>query len=86
MRYFLPRLEVTGKRPFWSMEILPVTFMEFNNAILVCTWVYWGGAAGVIISGVLLSMEGVVVILVLAKISLGGCQSLGKMFAENLRC
>ena len=64
MRYLLPRLEVTGKRPVWSMEILPVSSMEFNNDILVQTRGSGGGTDGIVISGVLLSMERVVVILV----------------------
>ena len=64
MRYLLPRLEVTGKLPVWSVEIFPVTSMDFKNDILVQTRGYVGGTDGVIIFGVLLSMEGVAVILV----------------------
>ena len=64
MRYLLPRLEVTGKKPFWSVEILPVTSIDFNNAILVRTRGYVRGTDSVVISGVLLFMEGVAVILV----------------------
>ena len=64
MRYFLLQLEVTGKRPVWSVEILPVTSMDFNNVILVRTRGSVMGIEGVVISGVLLSMEGVAVILV----------------------
>ena len=63
MRYLLPQLEVTVKRPVWSVDILPVTFMEFNNAILVQTRGSRGGTDSIVISGALLSMEGVVVIL-----------------------
>ena len=64
MRNLLPRLEVTGKQPVWSVEILLVTLMDFNNDILVWTWGSVGRTDGVVISGVLLSMEGVVMILV----------------------
>ena len=46
------------------MDILPVTLMEFNNAILVRTRGSGGRTDGVIISSVLFSMEGVMVILV----------------------
>ena len=64
MRYLLPRLEVTGKRPVWSVEILPVTLMDFNNTILVWTRGPVGGTDGGVIYDVVFSMEGVAVILV----------------------
>ena len=64
MSYLLPRLEVTGKLHVWSVDILPVTSMDFKNVVLVWTLVYGGGTDGVVVPGVLLSMEGVVVILV----------------------
>ena len=34
MKYLLPQLEVTGKRPFWSVEILSVTVMDLMNTRL----------------------------------------------------
>ena len=37
MRYLLLRLEVTGKLPVWSVEIFPVTSMDFKSAIFVQT-------------------------------------------------
>ena len=55
---------MTGKRPVLYVEILPVILMDFNNAILVQTRGSLGGTDGVIISDVVLSMGGVVVILV----------------------
>ena len=60
MRYLLPLLEVAVKQPVWSVEILPVTLMEFKNAILVRTRGSGWGTDGVVVYGVLLSMEGVV--------------------------
>ena len=70
MRYLLPRLEVTGKQPVWCVKILPVTPMDFNNAILYQMRGSEGGTDDVVISGVLLSMEAVVVILVDRKFCL----------------
>ena len=64
MKYFLPRLEVTGKGPVWSVEILQVALMDFKNAIFFWTRGSGRVTAGVVISGVLLYMEGLVVILV----------------------
>ena len=33
--YFLPRLDVTGIRPVWLVEIFPVTSMAFRKMIRV---------------------------------------------------
>ena len=35
MIYLLPRLEVTGKRPVWSVETLPVMVMRLAKTKLV---------------------------------------------------
>ena len=92
MRYLLLRLEVTGKRPIWSVDILPMTSMDFKNAILVWTRGSVKGKDSIVISDVLLSMErgggdlgGLNIFLLLAKISLGGCKRLGKIFADKLQ-
>ena len=81
MRYFLPRLEVIGKQPVWSMEILPVTSIEFKNAILVRTRGSGGRTDGVIISSVLFSMEGVMVILVDQNFVTAGEYATGRLRA-----
>ena len=64
MRYLLPRMVVTGKQPVWYVEILPIALKDFNNAILFWMRGSVMGTYSIIISVLLLSMEGVAVILV----------------------
>ena len=88
----MPRLEVTGKRPVWSVEILPVTLMDFKNAIFVWTWDSGGGnrrrrhfwhivvdgrGGGDLVGPNFSSL--------LVNMSLGVCERLRMIFADELR-
>ena len=51
MRYFLPREEVTGKRPVWSVLTFPVNSTVCRYAIWVQTLGSYKGRGGVVITG-----------------------------------
>ena len=62
MRYFLPREEVTGKHPVWSVFNFPVNSTVFRYAIWVRTLGSYEGRRGVVITGGLeMGVEGEVV-------------------------
>ena len=51
MRYLLPREEVTGKRPVWSVLTFPVNLSVCRYAIWVRTLGSCEGRGGVVITG-----------------------------------
>ena len=51
MRYLLPREEVTGKFPFWSVLTFPVNSTVYRYAIWIQTLCSCEGRGGVVITG-----------------------------------
>ena len=51
MRYLLPREEVTGKRPVWSVLTFPVNYTVCRYEIWVRTLGSYEGRGGVVITG-----------------------------------